>query len=85
MCQLADLQTEEIWSSNERWLSNKIPRFLAVFVGCMDVCELIVRVGLSSLESCVELPKTRNSVLDGLSDRRLADIQDETWEIADCS
>ena len=28
---------------------------------------------------------TRNSVLDGLSDRRLADIQIETLEKTDCS
>ncbi len=62
-----------------------MPRFLAVFVGRMEVCECIARAGLSSLESCVELPKMRNSVFDGLSDKRLADIQDETWEIADCS
>lgn len=39
--------------------------------------------GLLSLESWVGLPKIRNSVLDGLRERRLADIQEETSEIDD--
>ena len=53
-------------------------------VGFMTVDELICSVGLLSLDSWYGLPKIRNSVLVGLSDRRLADIQMETSEIADC-
>jgi len=49
----------------------------------MTVDEFISSVGLLSLDSWCELPKIKNSVLVGLSDRRLADIQVETWEIAD--
>jgi len=35
-------------------------------------------VGLSSLESCCGRPKMRNSVLEGLRDRKLEDIQLDT-------
>lgn len=52
--------------------------------GVMTVDEFITSVGLLSLDNWCELPKIRNSVLVGLSDRRLADIQVETWEIDDC-
>ena len=53
-------------------------------VGLMTVDGIISSVGLLSLDSWYGLPKIRNSVLVGLSDRRLADIQMETLEIADC-
>ena len=52
-------------------------------MGWMTVFVLIWSVGLSSLDSCVELPKMRNSVLDGFRERRLADIQVETPEMDD--
>jgi len=35
-------------------------------------------VGLLSLESCCGRPKTRNSVIEGLRDRKLEDIQLDT-------
>mgnify|MGYP003436005197 CR=1 FL=1 len=40
--------------------------------------------GLLSLDIWYGLPKIKNSVLVGLSDRRLVDIQVETLEIDDC-
>ena len=43
----------------------------------------MTRAGLLIFESCCGRQMTRNSVLDGLSDRRLADIQDETQEKTD--
>ena len=50
----------------------------------MTVDGFISSVGLLNLDSWCGFPKIRNSVLVGLNDRRLADIQMETWEIADC-
>ena len=52
-------------------------------MGWMTVFVLIWSVGLFSLDSCVELLKMRNSVLDGFRERRLADIQVETSEMDD--
>jgi len=40
---------------------------------------------LLSLDSWMGLPKMRNSVFDGLRDRRLADIQLDTSEMEDWS
>jgi hypothetical protein len=45
----------------------------------------MTRTGLLIFESCCGRPMTRNSVLDGFSDRRLADIQDEALEKTDWS
>jgi len=45
----------------------------------------IAKDGLLSFDSCCGRPMTRNSVLDGLRDSKLADIQVETWEKADWS
>jgi len=42
-------------------------------------------VGLLSLDSCCGVPMTKNSVLLGLRDSKLADIQDDTWAITDWS
>lgn len=78
MCQLQDLQTEEIWSLKERLLSKRMPRLRAEWIGLMIVEGSISKDGLLSLESCVGLPKIRNSVLVGFKDRRLADIQADT-------
>ena len=50
----------------------------------MTMDGFIASVGFLSLDSWCGFPKIRNSVLVGLSDRRLADIQMETWEIGDC-
>ena len=78
MCQLQDLQRDEIWSLKVRLVSNRMPRLRAEETGLMTVFESIVRVGLSSFDSCAVLPKMRNSVFDGLRLSRLADIQDDT-------
>jgi hypothetical protein len=40
------------------------------------------REGFSILESCLGRPMSKNSVLEGLSMRRFADIHEETSEIA---
>jgi len=37
------------------------------------------------LESCVGRPMSRNSVFDGLRERKLEDIQDDMSEIVSCS
>jgi hypothetical protein len=47
-----------------------------VTVGVME------REGFSSLESCLGRPISKNSVLEGLSIRRFADIHEETLAIA---
>ena len=84
MCQLQDSQVAEILSLSVRLESRRKPRLRADGVGLVAVDGRISSVGLLSLDSWYGLPKIRNSVLVGLSDRRLADIQMETSEIADC-
>jgi hypothetical protein len=84
MCQLQDLQVAEIWSLSVRLVSRRKPRLRADGMGFMTADGCISRVGLLCLDNWCELPKIRNSVLVGLSDRRLADIQMETWEIDNC-
>ena len=54
------------------------PRLRADGIGLITVEGLISKVGFFSLESWYGLPKMRNSVLVGLSDKRFADIQVET-------
>jgi len=49
-----------------------------VLIGWITVFWLIWSEGLLSLDSWMGLPKMRNSVFDGLRDRRLADIQVDT-------
>jgi len=39
-------------------------------------------IGLWNLKSCCGRPKIRNSVLEGLRERKLGDIQLDTLEIA---
>ena len=60
-------------------MSRRKPRLRADGMGDMTVDGFICSVGLLSLDSWCEFPKMRNSVLVGLSDRRFADIQVETW------
>ena len=43
----------------------------------------IAKDGLLSFDSCCGRPMTRNSVFDGLSDSKLADIQVEIIEKTD--
>ena len=49
----------------------------------MIVLVLISQDVLSSLDRMVGLPKIRNSVLEGLSESRLADIHVETLNMED--
>ena len=53
--------------------------------GVMVVSEFRTSVGLLSLDSCCGVPITMNSVLLGLRDSKLDDIQDDTWAITDWS
>ena len=53
--------------------------------GVMVVSEFRTSVGLLSLDSCCGVPITRNSVLLGLRDSKLDDIQDDIWAITDWS
>ena len=54
-------------------MSRRKPRLRADGMGFMTADGFISSVGLLSLDNWCELPKIRNSVLVGLSDRRLAD------------
>lgn len=56
------------------------PRFRAWLTGCRIVCGSMIKDGSLSLASCLGRPMTRNSVFDGFSDNRLADIHVETLE-----
>ena len=70
----------EIWWLWLRLLSMRKPRFRAWLTGCSIVFKSMVKDGFLSLASCLGRPMTRNLVLDGFSDNRLADIQVETFE-----
>ena len=62
-----------------------IPKFRAEVTGVMLVSEFRTSVGLLSLDSCCGVPITKNSVLLGLRDSKLDDIQDDTWAMTDWS
>ena len=51
ICQLEDLQTEEICLSKERWLSKRMPRLRAVSIGWITECVPMWSSGLFSLDS----------------------------------
>jgi len=70
-----DLEIEEICCANCRFVSKMTPRSGAESTG--ESMTLLGRwmVALLSLESCCGRPKMRNSVLEGLSDRKLDDIR----------
>jgi len=70
-----DLEIEEIYCANERFLSKMTARLRAE--STRESMTMLGRwmVGLLSLESCCGRPKMRNSVLEGLIDRKLGDIQ----------
>ena len=61
------------------------PRLRACVAGVTTVFGSMTSCGLLILASCLGRPMTRNSVLDGFSERRLADIQVETFEKTDWS
>ena len=85
ICQWQDLQTDEIWSLKVRLVSNRMPRLRVVDTGLMIVFWSILRDGSFSFDSWLLFPKTRNSVLEGFRDKRLADIHTETSDMQDCS
>jgi hypothetical protein len=60
----------------EWWVSNKKPRLRAVEEGRIGV----EREGLRILWSWIGVPTSINSVLDGLRERRLEDIQSAMLE-----
>jgi len=70
-----DLKTVEVCCANDRFISNMTPRLRAESTGASMTLLGRWMVGLLSLESCCGRPKMRNSVLEGLRDRTLEDIQ----------
>jgi hypothetical protein len=73
---------EEMRSDRNRLESNRTPRFRADVTGDKVTEGVIEREGFSILESCLGSPISKNSVLEGLSIRRFADIHEETSAIA---
>ena len=55
------------------------PRLRAWEAGARTVFGSMTSCGLLIFASCWGRPMTRNSVLDGLSDRRLADLEKTDW------
>jgi len=70
-----DLEIEDKCCANDRFLSEMTPRLRVKSTS--ESMTLLGRsmVGLLSLEICCGRPKMRNSVLEGLRDRKLDDIQ----------
>jgi hypothetical protein len=73
---------EEMRSDRDRLESNRTPRFRADETGDKVTEGVIEREGFSTLESWLGRPVSKNSVLEGLSMRRFADIHEETSGIA---
>jgi len=73
-----DLEVEQICCTHDRLLSKMTPRFRAESTG--ESITLLGRwmVRIVSLESCWGRPWMRNSVLEGLRERKLEDIQLDT-------
>jgi len=63
--------------------SKVIPRLRAEETGWIEILLGIDKIMLLALASWARFPIRRNSVLDGLRERKLADIQEETVEIVD--
>ena len=76
-----DLEIADMWSVKERLESNMTPRLWADLAGESVTLSESDNIGWSSLESCLGWPMRRNSVLSGLSERKLADIQSFIEEI----
>jgi hypothetical protein len=69
-------------SDKDRLESNRTPRFRAEETGDKVTARVMEREGFSILESCLRRPISKNSVLEGMSMRRFADIHEETSAIA---
>ena len=61
--------------------SNRTPRFRADETGDKVTVGVMEREGFSILESCLGRPISKNSVFEGFSIRRFADIHKETSAI----
>ena len=70
-----DLDTAEIWSEKVRLLSKMTPRLRAESIGERMTSLGKWMVGWFSFSSCFGRPMTRNSVFEGLRERKLDDIQ----------
>jgi hypothetical protein len=73
---------KDMRSDTDRLQSNRTPRFRADVTRDKVTEGVIEREGFSILESCLGRPINKNSVLEGLSMRRFADIHEETLAIA---
>jgi hypothetical protein len=73
---------EEMWADRDRLESNITRRFRAHETGDKVTTGVMESEGFSILESCLEKPISKNSVSEGLSIRRSADILEETSAIA---
>jgi len=74
-----DLEVEEICCANDIFLSKKTPRLRAETTGKSMTLLSRLMLGLLSSESCYGRPKTRNSVLEGLRDRKLEGQDMSSW------
>jgi len=77
-------EIEEMCLERERLESKMKPRLRAEVTGLRMVSEEMVRVGFEILESCTGRPISKNSVFDGLRERKLDDIQDEISVMVSC-
>jgi hypothetical protein len=73
---------EEMRSDRDGLESNRTPRFRVDEMGDKVTEGVMEREGFSIFKSCLGKPISKNSVLEGLSMRRLADIHEETSAIA---
>jgi hypothetical protein len=73
---------EEMWSDRDRLESNRTPRFRADETGDKVTEGVIEREGFSISENWLVRPISKNSVLEGMSMKRFADIHEETSAIA---
>jgi len=73
---------EEMRSDRDRLESNRTPRLPADETGDKTTVGVIEIEGFSILDSCLGRPTSKNSVFEGFSIRRFADIHEETSAIA---
>jgi hypothetical protein len=73
---------EEMRSDRDRLESNRTPRIRADEMGDKVTEGVMEREWFSILESYLGRPISKNSVVEGLSMRRFADIHEETSAIA---
>ena len=77
-------EIDEMCFDRERLESKMKPRLRAEETGLRMVSEERVRVGFEILESCTGRPISKNSVFDGLRERKFDDIQDEILVMVSC-